>query len=72
MEEFEIEGRNVIALNTEEYVMNRSEFDRSSLYQPLRYNGMKKEKVRLIPYYAWDNREFGEMRVWFPVMFGTP
>jgi DUF1680 family protein len=25
--------------------------------------------VRLIPYFAWDNRGFGEMRVWMPVMY---
>lgn len=65
--EFEIEGRKMVALEAEEFVMDRSEFDRKALYQPLKYHGMKKEKVRLIPYYAWDNREFGEMRIWFPV-----
>lgn len=67
--EFEIEGRKMVALEAEEYVMDRSEFDRKALYQPLKYHGMKKEKVRLIPYYAWDNREFGEMRIWFPVAY---
>jgi DUF1680 family protein len=25
---------------------------------------MKPLKVRAVPYYAWDNREPGEMRVW--------
>lgn len=25
--------------------------------------------VRLIPYFAWDNREFGEMRIWFPIAY---
>ena len=25
--------------------------------------------VRLIPYYAWDNRDYGEMRIWFPVAY---
>lgn len=68
-EEFEIEGRNIVVLEAEEYVMDRSGFNRKALYQPLKYHGMKKEKVRLIPYYAWDNREFGEMRVWFPVAY---
>jgi len=30
------------------------------------YNpGGAREVVRLIPYYSWDNREPGEMRVWF-------
>jgi len=25
--------------------------------------------VRLIPYFAWDNRGMGEMRIWMPVMY---
>ena len=29
------------ALETEEYVIDRSEFDRSALYQPLTYHGMR-------------------------------
>lgn len=67
--EFEIEGRKLTALEAEEYRMNREGYDREALYQPLTYRGMTKEKVRFIPYYAWDNREFGEMRVWFPVAY---
>lgn len=27
------------------------------------------KEVRLIPYFAWDNRGMGEMRIWFPVSF---
>lgn len=65
----EITGRAVTALETEFYCMDREGYDRQALYQPLAYNGMKKEKVRLIPYYAWDNRKFGEMRIWFPVAY---
>ena len=49
--------------------MNRSEFDRNALYQPLKYHGMSRKHVRLIPYYAWDNRDYGEMRIWFPVAY---
>lgn len=69
--EVEIEGRRIMALCGEMYCMNREGYDREALYQPLVYRGMKKEAVRLIPYYAWDNREFGEMRVWFPVAYVT-
>lgn len=68
---FEIKGRTVTVLETEMYRMNREEYDREALYQPLAYRGMEKEAVRLVPYYAWDNREFGEMRVWFPVAYIT-
>lgn len=67
--EFEIEGRKMTALETEEYSIDRSEFDRNALYQPLKYHGMSKKHVRLIPYYAWDNRDYGEMRIWFPVAY---
>ena len=67
--EFEIEGRKMTALETEEYTIDRSEFDRNALYQPLKYHGMSKKHVRLIPYYAWDNRDYGEMRIWFPIAY---
>ena len=69
--EFEIEGRKMTALETEEYSIDRSEFDRNALYQPLKYHGMSKKHVRLIPYYAWDNRDYGEMRIWFPVAYAV-
>lgn len=67
--QIEIEGRRISALETEFYRMDREGYDRNALYQPLVFRGMQKEKVRLIPYYAWDNREFGEMRIWFPVAY---
>lgn len=64
-----IDGRTVTALEAEEYCMNREGYDRNVLYQPLEYKGMDKQKIRFIPYFAWDNREFGEMRIWFPVAY---
>lgn len=67
--EMEIAGRAIPTLEAEEYIVDRSGFDREALYQRLVYRGMKKGKVRFIPYYAWDNREFGEMRIWFPVSY---
>ncbi len=67
----EIAGRTVTALETEEYCMNREGYDRQALYQTLSYRGMHRETVRFIPYFAWDNREFGEMRIWFPVAYVT-
>ncbi len=65
----EIAGRDITGLEAEEYVMDRSGFDREALYQTLSYHGMEKKKVRLIPYYAWDNRDYGEMRIWFPICY---
>ena len=67
----EIEGRQLLALQTEAYCLDREDYDRNALYQPLRFHGMKKEPIRLIPYFSWDNRGMGEMRVWFPVAYQT-
>ena len=64
-----IQGRKMTALEAEEYAIDRSEFDREALYQPLKYHGMSKKHLRLIPYYAWDNRDYGEMRIWFPIAY---
>ena len=66
---YEIQGRKMTALEVEEYAIDRSEFDREALYQPLKYHGMSKKHLRLIPYYAWDNRDYGEMRIWFPIAY---
>ncbi|QMU08673.1 glycoside hydrolase family 127 protein [Levilactobacillus suantsaii] len=35
------------------------------LYQPLQLANDMATKLKLIPYYAWANRENGQMRVWF-------
>lgn len=35
------------------------------LYRPLPLS--RRAKITLVPYYAWDNREAGAMRVWHPV-----
>lgn len=33
--------------------------------------GFTRAEVRMIPYFAWDNREFEQMRIWFPVIRRT-
>lgn len=65
--DMQIEGRTVQALEMEEYRVNRTGYDREALYQRWKPQGMEKTTMRFIPYFAWDNREFGEMRVWFPI-----
>lgn len=67
--DYTIAGRTMKALETEQYCMDRKTFDRDALYQDLCYTGMNKKTVRFIPYYAWDNRDYGEMRIWFPVAY---
>lgn len=64
-----IEGRQITALEGDMYVMDRQDYDRNSLYQDLKYSGMHHTNVRLIPYFAWDNRAYGEMRIWMPVAY---
>jgi DUF1680 family protein len=66
---YEILGRRVLALETEGAALIRERNDREALYQPLKARGIKKLPVRLIPYFAWDNRGFGEMRIWMPILY---
>lgn len=66
----EIKGRTITVLESEAYAICRDEnYLPDALYQPLRYNGLKKTPVRFIPYFAWDNREFGEMKIWLPFKY---
>jgi len=44
-------------------VVDDSDWDAPQLYR-LAKEQRKCSKIRAIPYYAWDNREPGEMRVW--------
>lgn len=69
-EPFEIQGRSMVALKGKALCQNRDGYDRNALYQRFRYNGVTEVDVRLIPYFAWDNRGPGEMRIWMPVMYG--
>lgn len=66
-ETYQIEGRTVTALRAKFWSLKREAYDRKALYQTLRFCGKRQETVRLIPYFAWDNRGMGEMRIWFPV-----
>ena len=64
-----IEGRNITALEGNMFCMNRQGYDRNSLYQDLKFTGLSHTKVRLIPYFSWDNRDYGEMRIWLPIAY---
>lgn len=71
LKDFEIKGRRMTALETELYCLNTGAEQKNSLYHTIRYQGFRRVKARLIPYFAWDNREFGEMRIWLPVAYNT-
>jgi len=68
---YEISGKQVLALETEGVTMKwNREKDRGALYQTLDVQGLERVRVRMIPYFAWDNRGYGEMMVWLPLYFG--
>lgn len=60
-----IEGSPVVMLEGEAFVNKSKSWDHT-LYRevsPVKEN----IKIRLVPYYAWNNRGHGEMSVWLPV-----
>lgn len=69
-EGFEIEGRRVLSLKGD-FLKRKAapgeEADRDALYRDYVNSGYEKIQVRMIPYFAWDNRGLDEMRVWIPV-----
>lgn len=69
LEEYQMDGRTVIALKSDFWHLERGNYDRRALYQTLGKRKKKCLEVRLIPYFAWDNRGLGEMRIWFPVAY---
>lgn len=64
-----IQGRSVMALNTNMYRISYEEFCPDSLYQSLPSHRLIHTAVRLIPYFAWDNRGSGEMQIWIPIAY---
>lgn len=53
--DYTIKGRSVVALETEFY-KKRNSANKKVLYETLQFDGLDKVSVRLIPYFAWDNR----------------
>ena len=67
-----MEGHEMIALEGDALLVNQDAWDNNTLYRNLRpmttANGQKpKAKIRLIPYYAWDNRGIDDMSLWLPL-----
>lgn len=69
LEDYEIDGRKMVALIGEMFYKETENHDPEKLYQALEYKGLGKTHARLIPYFAWDNRGYGEMRIWLPAVF---
>ncbi len=62
-----IDGRDVHMLEVTLLNQPVPEGDGEALYRPLGAIAPRPVKARLIPYYAWDNRGWGEMAVWLPL-----
>lgn len=69
VEETVIMDRKIQTLMTDALTIERVGQDKDRLYQSLKFTGFDTTKIRLIPYFAWDNRGFGEMKVWLPLVY---
>ncbi len=62
-----IAGTKVLALETYAILTGQDAWDNNTLYRDLRLVSKQKVKIRLIPYYAWDNRGIDDMSLWLPL-----
>ena len=62
-----IAGTKMLALETDALLTGQDAWDNNTLYRELRPVSKQKVKVRLIPYYAWDNRGIDDMSLWLPL-----
>ena len=54
----------MVTLTSDALRIRDGEWDAETLYAPLRAEADEPVRLTWIPYYAWSNREPGEMRVW--------
>jgi hypothetical protein len=59
-----ISGHEMIALEGDAVLVNQATWDNNTLYRDLRPARKQKVRIRLIPYYAWDNRGIQDMSIW--------
>ena len=62
-----ISDHEMTVLETEAILVNQDRWNNQTLYRELRPVRKQKVKVRLIPYYAWDNRGIDDMSLWLPL-----
>jgi hypothetical protein len=62
-----LSGHEMTALEGEAILVNQEEWDNQTLYREIHPTNKKKVKIRLIPYYAWDNRGIQDMSLWLPL-----
>jgi uncharacterized protein len=64
--ETEIDGSKIASLEGDLLVVSQQNWG-NNLYREAFLTPEKRIRVRLIPYYAWNNRGVSEMTVWIPV-----
>lgn len=69
--DFVIDGRTIKALDVTMLQSVHNNFEREALYQEFEEEELKPVSVRMIPYFAWDNRGRGEMMIWLPLAWRT-
>ena len=62
-----IAGTKMLALETNVLLTGQDAWDNNTLYRELRPVSKQKVQIRLIPYYAWDNRGIDDMSLWLPL-----
>ena len=62
-----ISGHEMIVLEADVPLVNEGSWRGDELYRELRPVANKKVHIRLIPYYAWDNRGIDDMSLWLPL-----
>ena len=62
-----ISGHEMIVLEGDALIINTKPWNNQTLYRDLHPAAKKKVHIRLIPYYAWDNRGIDDMSLWLPL-----
>ena len=62
-----IDGHEMTALEADVPLVNQDFWRNDELYRVIRPMKEQKVHIRLIPYYAWDNRGIQDMSVWLPL-----
>jgi hypothetical protein len=62
-----ISGHEMVVLEGYAQLVNQDPWSNDQLYRDLRPVSKKQVKIRLIPYYAWDNRGIDDMSLWLPL-----
>ena len=62
-----ISNHEMVVLEGDALVTNNQAWDNTMLYRTLSKPQDKRIKIRLIPYYAWDNRGIDDMSLWLPL-----